>query len=294
MNDAASLLNRENLPLELDSFGWVEDAETLLPGVFEAVLRPWNSEAPCRAYVVLRDAAAISGEAKRHGQTFPGYPDLLFYWVGGETNTHYIVLYEMYRYKILHEPSSTSAAGAGPARLMWEAAAYGAEFNPAYFGGYQAPFLTPWGLTLRNKVIANGIFWLETEQCRQGMAVALPLTDGLSDEAMSLACTIDGDGWHSPACFFFSKTDSCVALYELLPRFSKGSLRTLINRPALENAILEYHPKYAERFNKNRWRDAQDTTDYSVLSHGKHAAMRRFTEEKIRFSPDAGTDYLRF
>lgn len=292
MCDAVSLLNPENLPLELGAFGTVEKAEPLLSGIFEAVLRPWNSGGPCRAYIVLRGAATISDEAKRHGQTFPGCPDLLFYWVGGETNTHYIVLYEMYRYKILHEPSST--AETDPVRLMWEAAAYGAELNPAYFGGYQAPFLTPWGLTLRNKVIANGVFWLETEQCIQSMAVALPLTDVLSDEAMSLACTLDGYGWHSPACLFFRRTDSCVVLFELLLFLPKGTLFATVNRAALENAILKHHPKYAERFNKSRWRDARDTADYSVLSHGKHAAMRRFTEEKIRFSPEAGTAYLQF
>lgn len=59
--------------------------------------------------------------------------------------------------------------------------AAGAEMYPEYFGSYPVPFHIPWGCTTRHKIIANGLYWLETEQCRRGLAIAYAKYDDLSD-----------------------------------------------------------------------------------------------------------------
>ena len=36
------------------------------------------------------------------------------------------------------------------------------------------PALTPWGYTIRHRALDNGIYWIETDQCEEVLAVAHP------------------------------------------------------------------------------------------------------------------------
>jgi len=293
MKEQINLPKLGTLPIELESFGQIVEAKQIIPGVYEAVVNLEHETDSRKVYIVLRNAPDISDEAKRHGQSFPEHPELLFYWTDSTVNTHYIILYEIGRYQILRQPDRSAYTAKWPMR---EIATYGAELNPAYFGEHPIPFSTPWGLTLRNKVLAHGIYWLETEKCEQGLVSALPLNNNFSDEVRDRACTMDEYrcGRHSPLYLFFREADACIALYELLLQMPEGMLAARINRLALENAVFKNHPKYADRFNKNLWIRLQGALDYSSLSQGKQAVKKRFAEEKLHMTPEAGTVYLQF
>lgn len=214
MDNRTDLLAPENLPLDLGELGTVIEAELVMPGVYNAVLERPETGLAVEAFLVLGDAGEISAAAKRYGKTDPEHPELLAYLEDETGNTRYIIGYELFRYKILHHlplPEMETIRGI---------AAAGAEMYPDYFGDYPVPFLTPWGCTTRHKVIANGLYWLETEQCRRGLAVAYPKYDDLSDGARRLAVRFhDGSSQTDrdvPGYLFFSETNSCVPLFELI------------------------------------------------------------------------------
>lgn len=99
--------------------------------------------------------------AKGYGRAVASHPELLVYQEGHTANTRYIIGYEFFRYRILRRfplPEDES---------IRSIAAIGAEKYPGYFGCCPAPFLTPWGCTIRHKAIANGLYWPETEQCQR-------------------------------------------------------------------------------------------------------------------------------
>lgn len=171
----------ENLPLDLGQLGIVTEVELVMPGVYEAVLENSETGVAAEAYIVQKTAAGISATAKEYGQFDPDYPELLVYLENATGNTRYIIDYELFRYKMLHNLPLTEEES------IRNIAAVGAEMYPGYFGSYPVPFLTPWGCTTRNKIITNGLFWIETDQRLRGLAVACPKYDDLSDGARGLA-----------------------------------------------------------------------------------------------------------
>jgi len=246
MDRETKLLEPENLPLDLGKLGIVTEAEIVMPGVYDVVL---NQETCLNvdAYIVLKSAADISNTAKRYGETVESYPDFLIYEESSDKNPRYIISYELFRYKILHHlplPEEETIRGI---------ASYGAEMYPGYFGDYPVPFLTPWGYTTRHKIIANGLFWLETEQCQRGLAVACPQYDDLSDGARGLAERFDGTlaclEKPEPLYLFFREADSSVPLFELLAVKPAKQIVASVDRAALMNAIYQNHPEYAAMYN---------------------------------------------
>ncbi len=221
MDNKMDLLALENMPLGLGELGTVTDAELAMPGVYNAVLEFSETGLAVEAFIVLRNAGEISTEAKQYGKVDPDYPDLLVYRESETGNTRYIVGYELFRYKILHHLPLPEG------ETIRSIAAAGAEIYPDYFGGYPIPFLTPWGCTTRHKIIANGLYWLETEQCQRGLAVACPKYDDLSDGARGLAERFLGDPAHidgeMPGYLFFIEANSSVRFLNLPPPCQKSS-----------------------------------------------------------------------
>lgn len=226
------LLAPANLPLDLGDFGVVTEADLVMPGVYDVILESSETGAATEGFIVLRSAIEISAIAKGYGRYSPDYPEFLIYTEDSTGNSRYIIGYELFRYKILHHlplPENES---------IRSLAAIGAEMYPEYFGNYPVPLLTPWGHTTRHKIIANGLYWLETEQCRRGLALASPICDDLSDGAKGLAERYDDDSSeYAPAYLFSQESDSCVPLFELLSDMRKEQLYCEINWAALMNAV---------------------------------------------------------
>ena len=126
-----------------------------------------------------------------------------------------IIEYEIFKYRVLHHlplPEGETLHGC---------AVYAAELHPEYFGMLPVPALTPWGYTTRHRALANGIYWIETDQCEEVLAVSQPVwqTD-LSDSVLRHARQTDYDREHgivrTLGYQFFTKKVSCVAIFELL------------------------------------------------------------------------------
>lgn len=88
------------------------------------------------------------------------------------TNGHRIVRYELYKYRLQHGlPLPEQSA-------LRDTAVYGMELHPEYFGPYPVPLHTPRGNTVRHKRLLNGVYWIETDQCRELLAVCYPSDRG--------------------------------------------------------------------------------------------------------------------
>jgi len=282
----------DDLPLDLGGLGMVVEAEPIIPGVYDAVLEQPETGVGTEAYIVSRCADGISGSAKKYGKEAPGYPELLVYSEDETGNLRCIIGYELSRYKILHQLPMPED------ETIRSIAATGAEMYPEYFGRCPAPFLTPWGCTTRNKIIANGVFWLETEQCQRGLAVACPKYDDLSSGAAALAEQFDdGSGRskeHMPGYLFFKETDSCVPLFELLFWGGEDLLFCEIDRAALMNAIYQFHPEYAAQHNMNEQAGRNDGVGLLLRSMGVDVELQNDPEHLISLTEQAGTEFIAF
>lgn len=282
----------ENLPLDLDELGMVMEANLVIPGVYDAVLEQSETGLAIEAYIVLKNVTGLSDIAKKFGKPAPGYPCLLVYLEDEVGDTKYIIDYELFRHRILHRLPLPETDN------IRSIAAIGAELYPGYFGYYPVPFLTPWGCTTRNKIIANGLYWLETERCQRGLAVAYPKYDDLSDGARGLAEQFDDGSARTndqmPGYLFFRDEDSCVPLFELVFA-SNGSDVPSINRAALMNAVYQFHPEYAAQYNMAEQAGANDGI-------GQFFHMLGFDDVELQSSPErlisltaqAGTEFIDF
>lgn len=79
MDREIQLLSPENLPLDLGKLGVVTEAEAVIPGVYEAVMRLEDGMSLIEAFIVLSGAPAVSDAAKKYGEYDPDYPGLLVY-----------------------------------------------------------------------------------------------------------------------------------------------------------------------------------------------------------------------
>jgi len=291
MERETKLLEPENLPLNLGELGIVTKAEIVMPGVYEAVLEQ-ETYLNVEAYIVLKSATGIPNSARRYGEKVEGYPDILLYKEGRNKNPRYIIAYELFRYKILHHLPLPKD------ETIQEIAAYGAEMYPDYFGDYPVPFLTPWGCTTRHKIIANGLFWLETEQCQRGLAVACPQYDDLSDGARGLAEKFSGSlaflESQEPRYLFFREADSSVPLFELLSVKPAKQILSPLNGPALMNAIYQNHPEYAAMYNMAEQSGQNDGFGLFLNAVGIPSELHASKDCMIQLSPQAGTEYIEF
>ena len=218
-----------------------------MPGVYDVIIEQEEIPLGMEAFIVLRNASEISDAAKEYGREISRYPSLLLYAEDDTGNPRYIINYELFRYKILHQlplPESGS---------IREISAFGAELYPDYFGNYPVPIFTPWGRTTRHKIISNGLYWLETEHCRRGLAVVFPKYDDLSDGARGLAAGFnDGlslPGERNQGYLFFREADSSVPLFELISGLPRMRLNCQIKQTELMNAIYQNHPEYVTLYN---------------------------------------------
>ena len=103
MDKEAQLLSPESLPLDLGDLGVITEVNLVMPGVYDAILESLETGAAAEGFVVLRSAAEISAIAKGYGKCSPDYPELLIYTEDSTGNSRYIIGYELFRYRILHQ-----------------------------------------------------------------------------------------------------------------------------------------------------------------------------------------------
>lgn len=292
MDKEIQLLAPENLPLDLGELGIVTEAELVMPSVYEIALQQQETNFAVQAFIVIKSTSNFSDTVIQYGQAIPDYLDFLLYTENSTGNPCVIISYELCRYKILHHlPLSENES-------IREIAAFGAEQYPDYFGHYPVPTLTPWGCTTRHKTITNGLFWLETEQCQRGLAIACPRYDDLSDGARGLAEKFDDGfalpGQQDPGNIFFTESNSSVPLFELLSGIPEEQIVCPINRIALMNAIYQYHPEYAAMYNSAEQAGLNDAFGLLMNILGIQTELHGDMDRVIRLFPHSGIEFIAF
>ena len=164
------------------AIGELRETEEECPGVWYVSTYGGGEQDGREFYVVARDAETIPDEAKAYGTAIPGCPQYLLYPMDAERQTRKIIQYEILRYRTREGASNEER------EALREIALDGMEECPAYFGTFPPPETTPYGHTVRYKVLMNGAFWIQTDAPATALAVAYPIwDDAFSEYAMSLA-----------------------------------------------------------------------------------------------------------
>lgn len=212
----------------------------------------------------------------------------LVYLLDSEEGPRWAVYYEILKYKMLHGlplPEGES---------LRNAALYGMELCPDYFGTYPVPPLTPWGYTLRHRPLDAGIFWVETDQCVQVLTVCHPvwateLSKGLLEIAHRLGHE-DEMGY-----LFFREESACVAIWELLRTRPELTNAGLIRKAELMNAIWEHHPEYAMGWNAQEQAGLNDGLGLLLYALGiEDRELEGSPQHIITMTEGAGVDFLGF
>lgn len=150
-------------PELIDELGPIVEREQVCPGVY--ILTAKNEdEMLSRDYYSVMENSIIPPEAKAYGRKLSG---LWVFPVSDGSEEYKIINYEIAKYRVqnnlpLEEPLRTTAF-------------FAAQSFPEYFGTFPVPLNTPRGCTIRHWVLDNGIYWLETDQCEEALAVNYPV-----------------------------------------------------------------------------------------------------------------------
>lgn len=237
-------LESENFPYALDESEWgcVARVEEECPGVFYLATKA-DEQLFCRELYAVTEIAVpsiISAEALQYGK-HDG--QLILFEYGVEGAGWDIINYEICRYrvknKILFEGDS-----------LYSLAIYASEKYPEYFGGLLPPRYTPFGLTVRTKKAAEGLYFLETDRCQWVLAVAYIIwNDDLSEYAKKQGIIYEGDkqfGVAESQYMFFDEGTYAIPIYELLRIADYGGLKSYVSsNKILESYLYLRHPEYA-------------------------------------------------
>ena len=227
----------EKIPDLEGEIGPVVEKEWICPGVY-LVSAKYDDELLPRDYYAVMEKSIISREARSYGKKISG---LWLFPMTGDSEDYKIIQYEIAKYRTqnnlpVDEPLRTTAF-------------FAAQSFPEYFGAFPVPLHTPRGCTVRHWILDNGIYWLETDQCEEVLAVSYPVwSTELSNLTTSLGEQAEYDKAHdieeTLGYIFFPAKVSCIPLRELL-RVRPEWAGTVIDKPALMNAIWnadEYLP----------------------------------------------------
>ena len=266
----------ENLAFLETKLGPIHEIEQICPDVC------YISSASGECFAVAREGPAISRYTKTYGTGLPDHPDTLLYPLDKPDSGWMIVRYELCKYltKNLHPL---------PEGLTLRAAAiFGAECHPEYFGAIPVPSLTPHGCTLRYANLGNGIYWTETEQCTEMLAVCFPIWDAeLSEAAQKLGIPVSD----SMGGLFFPEAASCVPIFELMQ--TRRAWERFVDVPALMNAMWEGFPEYVLAYNGWEQAGLNDLPGVLLSSFGAEVELTGRPDRAIRITPGAGNAFLK-
>lgn len=278
-------MSDELLDLLACELGEIYLREEQCPGVYYLSVLPTIGRGG-EYYVVLTDVP-ISQEIRTMGRKLEGCP-VLVYLLAGEDGAWAAVEYEVLRY--LTQRGLPLPEG----KSLREAALYGMELCPDYFGTYPVPPLTPWGYTLRHRPLDNGIYWMETDQCVEVLAVCHPVwASELPEGLQSIAQGLNDED--KMGYLYFAKETACVIIWELLRTRSALISTGLIRKAELMNAIWEYHPEYAMGYNAQEQAGLNDALGLLLYALGvEDRELEGSPEHMVVMTPGIGSDYTGF
>lgn len=270
------------LPALEEEVGDIESIKEYNPGVYH--IDAVREEQFLREYFAVLNTAPMAEKVRPYGKELDG---LRLYDLEDISSGWRIVQYEICKYNI------TVKGKPVPEDLFRDIGLHAMEVHPEYFGAFPVPFHTPHGFTLRCRTLANGIYWLETSEYEELLAVCFPIWNAELSAAAELCGEITEYDKASPIkrptpYRFFPKRFSCVPIYELMETRGEWD-GTVISRPALMNAIWENMLEYAMRLN------GQSTPKTKIAfweDMGLEMMPRTDGRHLIGMFPDAGTDFL--
>lgn len=269
-----------------DKIGSIEEVEELCLGVHYVTAKR-EDDLLSGEYYVVKEKSAVPQAAKSYGQKISGLR-LFSITDGGEE--YKIIQYEVAKYRArnnlpLEEPLRATAF-------------FAAQSFPEYFGAFPVPLHTSRGCTIRHWVLDNGIYWLETDRCEEVLAVCYPVwSTELSDLEMELGEQTKYDSRRdieeTLGYIFFPAEVSCIPLRELL-RARPEWAGTVIDKPALMNAIWKAAPAYATLMNCQEQSGKNDLFFSLLAEAGVDAAPNISAANMIWLFPGAGDNFLLF
>ena len=271
-------------PESIDELGPIQESEELCPGVYLLTARNEDELLPRDYYAVMENSIIPLG-AKVYGQKLS---DLWLFPMTDGSEEYKIINYEIAKYRVqnnlpLEEPLRATAF-------------FAAQSFPEYFGVFPVPLNTPRGCTIRHWTMDNGIYWLETDQCEEVLAVSYPVwSTELSDFTASLGEQTEYDKAHdiekTLGYIFFSAKVSCIPLRELM-RVRPEWAGTVIDKPALMNAIWAAAPEYAALMNWQEQSGKNDLLSALLAEAGVEVEPNVSMENLITLFPTAGKKFL--
>lgn len=186
----------------------------------------------------------FSEEALRYGEEIEG---VLYF---DQDHGRDIIGYELMRAG--KQISFTRKKGRAPSldRALKDAAAFGSEDFPEYFGPLPVPQLSPLGPITRRRPIQDGVCLVEANS-KWLLALSYPIWDELGDDTLRLALWNEGTMEQADivgGAAFFTSEQCGPAIYDLLYYKTKYLLlRECIEWDALVATLWEHHPSYMTR-----------------------------------------------
>ncbi len=269
-----------------DKIGSIEEVEELCLGVHYVTAKR-EDDLLSGEYYVVKEKSAVPQAAKSYGQKISGLR-LFSITDGGEE--YKIIQYEVAKYRAQNNLP--------PDEPLRATAFFAAQSFPEYFGAFPVPLHTPRGVTLRHWILDNGIYWLETDQCEKVLAVSYPVwSTELSDLTASLGEQTEYGKAHDieeTLGYIFSPAKvSCIPLRELI-RTRPEWTGTLIDKPALMNAIWKVAPEYAALMNCQEQSGRNDLFSALLAEAGVQVEPNISMDNMIGIFSDAGENYLLF
>ncbi len=269
-----------------DKIGSIEEVEELCLGVHYVTAKR-EDDLLSGEYYVVKEKSAVPQAAKSYGQKISGLR-LFSITDGGEE--YKIIQYEVAKYRAQNNLP--------PDEPLRATAFFAAQSFPEYFGAFPVPLHTPRGVTLRHWILDNGIYWLETDQCEKVLAVSYPVwSTELSDLTASLGEQTEYGKAHdieeTLGYIFFPAKVSCIPLRELI-RTRPEWTGTLIDKPALMNAIWKVAPEYAALMNCQEQSGRNDLFSALLAEAGVQVEPNISMDNMIGIFSDAGENYLLF
>ena len=161
---------------------------------------------------------------------------------------------------------------------------------------FPVPLYTPRGCTIRHWVLDNGVYWLETDQCEEVLAVCYPVwSSELSNVAEKLGEQTEYDKAHNIentlGYIFFPMKISCIPLYEMM-RVRSEWAGLVIDKPALINALWDAAPEYVCLINQQEQSGKNDLLSALLMGLGIEVEPNISLDNVITVFPDAGKDFL--
>ena len=281
----------ELLSLLETELGIIRSWEEEFPGVYYLSVQPNGLTNHCSEYYIATGKAVLPQDALALGKALGDTSCQLYAIDPPEEGAWAAVLYELCKYRLTHSLLAPDGWS------LTSAAAEGMELCPAYFGAFPVPPQTPWGWTLRHRVLDNGIYWIETSQGKTVLAVCHPiwtseLSEGTIKAGKTLAGGKPGDDEESLAYLFFDETASCTVIFELLKARPEWLQNGSIRNPELMNAIWKHQPLYAAAYNAQEQAGLHDGLGILRKLLGEDSDPHGSSENMISLNPAAGTNFI--